>query len=83
MGGLAVSGAQWDAGRRAKPAAKSLKGPHCTGHTFAISDPTFGAHFNLEDRLAEVLVVHDRHTELKAPRLSGRSPVLAANSTQS
>jgi len=36
--------------------SKPLKGPHCAGHTFAIADSTFAAHFNLQDRLAEMLI---------------------------
>jgi hypothetical protein len=58
--------------RRAKPAAKSLKGPHGTGHTLAISDATVAAYFNLQDRLAHILVVSNRDIpELKAPCLVG------------
>ena len=58
--------------RRAEPASKSLKGPHCTGHTLAISDAALSAHFNLQDRLAQILVVNDRDIpELKAPCLVG------------
>ena len=54
--------------RRAEPASKSLKGSHCTGHAFAISDAALAAHFNLQDCLAEILIVHDRHiAELKTP----------------
>ena len=40
--------------RRAKPAAKSLKGPHGTRHTLAISDAALAAYFNLQDRLAQI-----------------------------
>jgi hypothetical protein len=70
--------------RRAKPASKSLKRPHCTGHTRAISDAALSAYFNLQDRLAQILVINDRDiSELKTPSLSGRSPVLTANSTKS
>jgi len=43
--------------------SKPLKGPHCAGHTFAIADSTFAAHFNLQDRLAEMLIVNDRDIE--------------------
>src|SRR5215472_7201824 len=42
--------------RRAKPAAKSLKGPHGTGHTLAISHATLSAYFNLQDRLTQIFV---------------------------
>jgi hypothetical protein len=58
--------------RRAKPAAKSLKGPHGTGHTLARSDAALAAYFNLQDRLAQILVVSNRDIpELKAPSLVG------------
>src|SRR6516162_26402 len=42
--------------RRAKPAAKSLKGLHGTGHTLAISDAALAAYCNLQDRLAQIFV---------------------------
>jgi len=38
--------------RRAKLASKSLKAPHGTGHTLAISDAALSTYFNLQDRLA-------------------------------
>jgi hypothetical protein len=56
----------------AKPASKSLNGPHCTGHTLAISDAALSADFNLQDRLTQILVINDRDIpELKAPGLVG------------
>jgi len=56
--------------RRAKPAAKSLKGLHGTGHTLAISHAALAAYFNLKDGLAEILIVHDGDiAELKSPCL--------------
>ncbi len=67
--------------RRAEPASKSLKGgagfevaqrASLHRHTFAISDAALSAHFNVEDRLAQILVVNDRDIpELKAPCLVG------------
>src|SRR6516164_4221346 len=58
--------------RRAKPASKSLKGPHCIRHTVAISDAMLSAHFNLKDCLAQILVISNRDIpELKAPCLVG------------
>ena len=58
--------------RRAKPASKSLKRPHCTGHAFAVSDAALSAYFNLQDRLVQILVVNDRDIpKLKAPGLVG------------
>src|SRR5215469_918486 len=58
--------------RRAKPAAKSLKGPHGTWHTLAIFDAALSAYFNLQDRLAQIFVVHNRDIpELKPPGLVG------------
>ena len=60
--------------RRAKPASKSLKRPHCTGHTLAVSDAALSADFNLQDRLTQVLVIDDRDIpELKAPCLIGNN----------
>ena len=57
---------------RAEPTSKSLKWGHCTGHTFAISEPAFSAHFNLENRLTQTLIVNDLDiTELKAPCFIG------------
>jgi hypothetical protein len=45
---------------------------HRAGHAFAIADAALAAHFNLQDRLAEILAVNDRDiTEFKAPRLVG------------
>ena len=46
--------------RRAEPASKSLKGPHCTGPSLAISDAALSAHFNFQNRLTEIIVVNDR-----------------------
>lgn len=61
--------------RRAKPASKSLQGPHCPGHAIAISDATFVAYFNLQDRLAETLIVHDGDiAELETPCLVRSQP---------
>jgi hypothetical protein len=58
--------------RRAKPAAKSLKGPHGTEHTLGISDAALSAHFNFQDRLAQIFVVSHRDVpELKPPCLVG------------
>jgi len=58
--------------RRAKPASKSLKRPHCAGHTLALSDAALSADFNLQDRLTQILVINDRDIpELKAPCLVG------------
>jgi len=52
---------------RTEPASKSLKWTHCIGHTLAISESPFSAHFNLENRLAGRLVVNDLDiAELKA-----------------
>jgi hypothetical protein len=61
--------------RRAKPASKSLKGPHGTGHTLAISDVALSAYFNLQDRLAKSsssTTVTSRNSRRQAS--SGRSP---------
>lgn len=58
--------------RRAKPALKSLKRPHCTGHILTISNAALSTDFNLQDRLTQVLVINDRDIpELKAPCLIG------------
>jgi hypothetical protein len=58
--------------RWAEPASKSLKWPHCTGHTFAVSDAALSAHFNLQDRLGQIPVVNDRDIpELNPPCLVG------------
>jgi hypothetical protein len=49
---------------------KSLKRPHCIGHTLAISVASFSAYFNLKNRLARIIIVNDLDiTELQAPRL--------------
>ena len=61
--------------RRAKLASKSLKAPHGTGHTLAISDAALSTYFNLQDRLAQIFVVNHRDIpELKAPGLVGPQP---------
>jgi hypothetical protein len=58
--------------RRAEPASKSLKGPDCTRLAFAISDAAVSAHFNLQNRLAQIFVINDRDIpELKAPCFIG------------
>jgi hypothetical protein len=63
---------------RTEPASKSLKWTHCTGHTLAISESAFSAHFNLKDRLAQTLVVNDLDiAELKAPCLIRPQPGIA------
>lgn len=63
---------------RTEPASKSLKWTHCIGHTLAISESAFSAHFNLENRLARRLVVNDLDiTELKAPCLIRPQPGIA------
>lgn len=46
--------------RRGEPASKSLKGPHCTGHTLAICDAALSPNINLQDRLSQILVANDR-----------------------
>ena len=60
--------------RRAKPASKSLKGPHGAGHTLAIPDAALSAYFNFQDRLAQIFVVYHCDTpELKPLGLVGRA----------
>src|ERR1700678_729843 len=63
---------------RTESASKSLQWTHCTGHTLAISESPFSAHFNLENRLARRLVVNDLYiTELKTPCLIRPQPGIA------
>ena len=58
--------------RRAKPASKSLKRPHGTRHTLAISHAALSPDFNLPDRLAQILIVDNRDIpELQPPCLVG------------
>src|ERR1700728_2041229 len=63
-------GARTPSTRLGRPASKSLKWTHCIGHTLAISESPFSAHFNLKNCLAQTLVVNALDiTELKAPCL--------------
>jgi hypothetical protein len=63
---------------RTKPVPKSLKWTHCIGHTLAISESPFSAHFNLKNCLAQTLVVNDLDiAELKAPCLIRPQPGIA------
>jgi hypothetical protein len=70
--------------RRAKPASKSLKRPHSTGHTLAVSDAALSADFNLRmvlPKSSSSTIVTSLNSRRHAS--SGRNPVLTANSTKS